>query len=462
MARRIIPSGVQRWQPQTPLDVAPEYQAGLAFALLPGVGWGVPMASLVEPTALASTSFTDLRYGQAYKATAQAKAWNTACGSLGNEYTLLVLASYTASVYLIADDSPTANLVTQCGGAAGKFLVTAYNTGGTAYSATSQAVSTNEQLTGAVVGFRVSSSQSKVQTTVDGITTTTATTGTLRSPSNPRVGAGKGVINANGVIAFAAAWSRYMPDGELLALLANPYGVFRPRARRVFFGTVASGSVGSAVGHSTSTGVEGYVARATGASTAQAIEGYVGNAQGRSTATAIPFTGSVGSAVGRSTAQGVEGYVGGALGRSVAAALSPTSGSVGTATGKSVAQALCGSVATAVGQSIVDAPRAKGSAVARSLAEAVSLGQAVIPSLGLGPIVVPRTVLTQGDITPAMREWMVLVTQALSTQVSTLLSPVAAKGDLWGFSDMNARVPVGPPGTKLTADPTSPTGVSWQ
>ena len=40
-------------------------------------------------------------------------------------------------------------------------------------------------------------------------------------------------------------------------------------------------------------------------------------------------------------------------------------------------------------------------------------------------------------------------------------SPLTTKGDLWGFSTLNARVPVGANGTVLTADSTNPLGVAW-
>jgi hypothetical protein len=42
-----------------------------------------------------------------------------------------------------------------------------------------------------------------------------------------------------------------------------------------------------------------------------------------------------------------------------------------------------------------------------------------------------------------------------------LTSPLTTKGDLWGFTTVNARVPVGTPGQVLSADPLSATGVSW-
>lgn len=41
-------------------------------------------------------------------------------------------------------------------------------------------------------------------------------------------------------------------------------------------------------------------------------------------------------------------------------------------------------------------------------------------------------------------------------------SPLTTKGDLWGFSTVDARVPVGTDGQVLTADSTAALGVSWQ
>lgn len=41
------------------------------------------------------------------------------------------------------------------------------------------------------------------------------------------------------------------------------------------------------------------------------------------------------------------------------------------------------------------------------------------------------------------------------------ISPLTTKGDLWGFSTTNARVPVGADGTVATADSTQALGVKW-
>ena len=41
-------------------------------------------------------------------------------------------------------------------------------------------------------------------------------------------------------------------------------------------------------------------------------------------------------------------------------------------------------------------------------------------------------------------------------------SPLTTKGDLYGFSTVNARVPVGAPGYTLTANPSAATGVDWE
>ena len=42
-----------------------------------------------------------------------------------------------------------------------------------------------------------------------------------------------------------------------------------------------------------------------------------------------------------------------------------------------------------------------------------------------------------------------------------LSSPLTTKGDIWGYSTTNARVPVGTNGQVLTADSTAATGVAW-
>jgi hypothetical protein len=42
-----------------------------------------------------------------------------------------------------------------------------------------------------------------------------------------------------------------------------------------------------------------------------------------------------------------------------------------------------------------------------------------------------------------------------------LSSPLTTKGDVWGYSTTNARVPVGTNGQILTADSTAATGVAW-
>ena len=42
-----------------------------------------------------------------------------------------------------------------------------------------------------------------------------------------------------------------------------------------------------------------------------------------------------------------------------------------------------------------------------------------------------------------------------------LSSPLTTKGDVWGYSTTNARVPVGTNGQVLTADSTAATGVAW-
>jgi hypothetical protein len=216
LARRSLP------QVQRPINSL--WAAGMQFLVMPGVGWGFPSSNVVAPTT--SGTYSDIAYGQAYKAGARAKSWTTTNVSLGNEYTLLAIASYVSSQGLISDDSPTSNLILQCGGVAGKFSLSAYNTSNTAYTATSSAVSTNEQVTGTIVGGRVSSKGFSVSLTIDGVTTSHFTTGTIRSPTNPNIGSTKGSTVANSVVALAAAWNYVMSDAQLLTLLSNPAIMF--------------------------------------------------------------------------------------------------------------------------------------------------------------------------------------------------------------------------------------------
>lgn len=44
---------------------------------------------------------------------------------------------------------------------------------------------------------------------------------------------------------------------------------------------------------------------------------------------------------------------------------------------------------------------------------------------------------------------------------SSLSSPLTTKGDVWGYSSVDARIPVGPDGALLTADSTQTLGVRW-
>ena len=53
------------------------------------------------------------------------------------------------------------------------------------------------------------------------------------------------------------------------------------------------------------------------------------------------------------------------------------------------------------------------------------------------------------------------VTSASNVALGGLASPLTTKGDIWGYSSGNARVPVGADGTVFTADSTQPLGVKW-
>lgn len=54
-----------------------------------------------------------------------------------------------------------------------------------------------------------------------------------------------------------------------------------------------------------------------------------------------------------------------------------------------------------------------------------------------------------------------LVAAASAAALRALFTPLTTKGDLWGFSTIDARVGVGANGTVLTADSTATAGVAW-
>lgn len=58
-------------------------------------------------------------------------------------------------------------------------------------------------------------------------------------------------------------------------------------------------------------------------------------------------------------------------------------------------------------------------------------------------------------------EWRYRYEQTVNNIIG-LSSPLTTKGDLWGFSDHNARFPVGPDGTVVTADSSAALGVSYK
>ncbi|MDE2022339.1 MAG: LamG domain-containing protein, partial [Patescibacteria group bacterium] len=81
----------------------------------------------------------------------------------------------------------------------------------------------------------------------------------------------------NGSIYLARIYNTAKGPAEVAALAADPWQ--RRRTRRLYFGAAAGGgSVGSAVGTSTATGVQGYIGSSTGASAATGVQGYVGRA----------------------------------------------------------------------------------------------------------------------------------------------------------------------------------------
>jgi hypothetical protein len=58
-----------------------------------------------------------------------------------------------------------------------------------------------------------------------------------------------------------------------------------------------------------------------------------------------------------------------------------------------------------------------------------------------------------------LQRWMSDLTTFITTSVAT--SPLTTKGDVWGYSTTNARIPVGTDGQVLTADSAQVLGVKW-
>lgn len=246
MSTTLIPFEVQRWQRQAESRILGRWQQGLQFLVLPGLGWGYPESALTAPTTN-STFYADIAYGQAYRAGNQAGSWNTTC-SLGNEYTLLCIAmpGANATSYAIMDDGATPTLSLRTSATVGKWQTLVTNTGAAQFNAiAATAAPATSYNTGMVVGAQVSSHLGFATIWQLGVKASVVTSGTLRSPTNIRIGASKTASPATNTIALAAGWNYVMPDGDLAQLLANPYQIFEPRPRRLFFGTASSGFSGT-------------------------------------------------------------------------------------------------------------------------------------------------------------------------------------------------------------------------
>jgi hypothetical protein len=74
----------------------------------------------------------------------------------------------------------------------------------------------------------------------------------------------------------------------------------------------------------------------------------------------------------------------------------------------------------------------------------------------------PSPSLTAGVTVRYILETIDGGTNWIGNLVGGSTSPLTTKGDLYGYSTVNARVPVGTNGQVLTADSTAGVGVSWQ
>ncbi len=69
----------------------------------------------------------------------------------------------------------------------------------------------------------------------------------------------------------------------------------------------------------------------------------------------------------------------------------------------------------------------------------------------------------KGVLIPFWKKWFIELRKQVESGGSGggSTSPLVAKGDLWGYSNVNARVPVGNNGDVLTADNATALGVKW-
>lgn len=73
----------------------------------------------------------------------------------------------------------------------------------------------------------------------------------------------------------------------------------------------------------------------------------------------------------------------------------------------------------------------------------------------------PMDFVQGGEITPAFLDWLNKLRIAVQGGGGSLTSPLTTKGDVWGFSTLDARIPVGADTFVLTADSAQPLGVKW-
>ena len=208
--------------------------------------------------------------------------------------------------------------------------------------------------------------------------TTNPTTGT---PAYRRL-SGSVDTQFDGAIALSVLWSFPIDDeGVFKALQQNPWALFVPDVRRIYFGTgggAANQAVAESSGVCVATAMSGSVAGATGSGVTSGLAGAVGLAASLSTAGAI--AGVVAAAVGVSTAVAVAGSVATAAGSGAAQAMS---GVVAVSTGSADAQSLSGAIGQAAGASFAAAQSQPGSiAAAAGSSSAIALTGSIAVSTG--------------------------------------------------------------------------------